>query len=113
MADEHGDVTAAGIGTATAVCGDEVLGFGHPMNFTGPSSMSLHGARATHIQDDSVFGGFKSANIGAPIGTVDGDRTAGLHAVTGPTPTTYDVTSDATDGASSSTARASRTRCPT
>ena len=37
----YGTITAAGVGTATAVCGDEVLAFGHPMNFTGPATMSL------------------------------------------------------------------------
>ena len=87
----YGTITAAGVGTATAVCGDEVLAFGHPMNFTGPATMSLHGARATHIQDDQTLSGFKVANLGAPIGTVDGDRLAGLHAEKGALPTSYDV----------------------
>ena len=100
----YGTVTAAGIGTATAVCGDQVLAFGHPMNYTGPSSMTLHGARATHIQDDQTLSGFKVANIGAPVGTVDGDRLAGLHATTSAVPTTYDITSDASQARTSSTA---------
>lgn len=95
----YGTITAAGVGTATAVCGDEVLAFGHPMNFTGPATMSLHGARATHIQDDQTLSGFKVANIGAPIGTVDGDRLAGLHAAKGALPTSYDVSSEASQGA--------------
>jgi hypothetical protein len=94
----YGTITAAGVGTATAVCGDEVLAFGHPMNFTGSATMSLHGARATHVQDDQTLSGFKVANIGAPIGTVDGDRLAGLHAEKGALPTSYDVSSDASQG---------------
>lgn len=94
----YGTITAAGVGTATAVCGTEVLGFGHPMNFTGRSSMSLHGARATHIQDDQTLGGYKVANLGAPVGTIDQDRLAGLHAVTGDAPTAYDVVSHADEG---------------
>ncbi|MEP6666758.1 MAG: SpoIVB peptidase S55 domain-containing protein, partial [Nocardioidaceae bacterium] len=32
----YGDVTSAGVGTATAVCGDEVIAFGHPMLWSGP-----------------------------------------------------------------------------
>jgi hypothetical protein len=39
----YGDVTYAGIGTATAVCGNQVLAFGHPMLWSGPSTLSMHG----------------------------------------------------------------------
>jgi len=102
-----GAVTIAGVGTATAVCGNEVLGFGHPMNYTGPSTMTLHGARATHIQDDPTVSGFKSANIGAPIGTVDEDRLAGLHAVKGALPPGTPFTSVANAGAGDYTATSS------
>jgi hypothetical protein len=92
----YGTVTAAGLGTATMVCGDEVVGFGHPMNFSGPSTMGLHGARALLIQDDPTFSGFKVANLGAPVGTVDSDRAAGVHAAKGALPGTIPVTSRAT-----------------
>ena len=64
----YGDVSATGVGTATAVCGNEVLAFGHPMAYTGPSQMSMHGADAVHVQEDPVGPGFKVANAGAPIG---------------------------------------------
>jgi hypothetical protein len=94
--ESYGTVTAAGVGTATMVCGNEVVGFGHPMDFTGPSSLSLHGARAVTIQDDPVNSGFKVANLGAPIGTVDKDRNAGIHGVTGAVPTGSVITSTAT-----------------
>ncbi|WP_445255526.1 hypothetical protein [Nocardioides aurantiacus] len=100
----YGTLTAAAVGTATAVCGDEVLGFGHPMNFTGASTMSLHGATATHVQDDSVFGGFKVANLGAPVGTVDRDRLAGIRGSQGARPTEHDVRSVAVQGGESQTA---------
>jgi len=92
----YGTVTAAGLGTATMVCGDEVVGFGHPMNFSGPSTMGLHGARALLIQDDPTVSGFKVANLGAPVGTVDSDRAAGIHAAKGALPGTIPVTSQAT-----------------
>ncbi|ROR90820.1 hypothetical protein [Nocardioides aurantiacus] len=100
----HGTLTAAAVGTATAVCDGEVVGFGHPMNFTGASTLSMHGATATHIQDDSVFGGFKVANLGAPVGTVDRDRLAGIRGRAGGLPTRYDVRTTATQGADARTA---------
>lgn len=96
----YGTVTAAGLGTATLVCGDEIVGFGHPMQFSGPSTMSLHGARTLLIQEDPTLSGFKVANLGAPIGTVDGDRMVGIHAATGALPHSIPVTAAANDGAS-------------
>ena len=56
-----GDVTMAGIGTATSVCGDRVVGFGHPMNWTGDTTLGLHPADAIYVQEDLVAG-FKVAN---------------------------------------------------
>jgi hypothetical protein len=95
----YGTVTAAGVGTATTVCGREVTGFGHPMSFTGASRLTLHGARTVLIQDDSLGSGFKVANLGAPVGSVDQDRMAGLHATTGATPSTSTLAATASDGA--------------
>ena len=105
----YGTVSIAGVGTATAVCGSEILGFGHPFNFTGPSTMSLHGARATHIQDDQTLSGFKVSNLGAPIGTVDGDRMAGLHAVPGALPPSTHVTATSSEAGTEYTADTSVT----
>lgn len=97
----YGDVTTAGVGTATAVCGDEVLAFGHPMDLTGAARMSLHGARAIYIQEAPNDASFKVANLGAPVGTVDGDHRAGLHGVLGSTPAVTVVTSHVSvDGSS-------------
>ena len=92
----YGTVTAAAIGTATAVCGDHVVGFGHPLNFAGDTTYSLHGADAVTIQPDVAFPSYKLANLGAPIGTVTEDRLTGIHGVTGALPAVYDVTSSAT-----------------
>lgn len=91
----YGTVTTAGVGTATAICGGEIIGFGHPMNFTGSSTMSLHGASATHIQDDLVSSS-KIANIGAPTGKIDRDRLAGIRGREGALPTAYPLTAKAT-----------------
>lgn len=74
----YGDLSAVGVGTATAVCGDQVLAFGHPMNFTGASGMTMHGADALYIQEDPAGTGFKVANTTAPIGAIAKDRMAGL-----------------------------------
>jgi hypothetical protein len=91
----YGAVPAAAFGTATMVCGSEVVGFGHPMNFTGPSAMSLHPAQTIVIQDDPTVAGFKVANLGQPIGVIDLDRQAGIHGVVGQTPADYPITSTA------------------
>ena len=96
----YGDVTTAGVGTVTAVCGSEVLAFGHPMNDTGPATLTLHGADAIYIQTDPSAP-FKVANLTAPVGTVNGDRLAGLHGVLGGLPATSRITSYvASDGRS-------------
>lgn len=89
----YGDLTAAGVGTATAVCGDEVIAFGHPFFFTGPTGMSAHNADAIYIQDDPAWTPFKVANVTAPTGTVDQDRLAGIHALLGPLPETTAIRS--------------------
>jgi len=78
----YGDVTSAGVGTATMVCGTEVLAFGHPAFYTGPSSMTMHAADALYIQRDA-FVSFKVANVSGPVGGFDRDRLAGLHGVLG------------------------------
>jgi hypothetical protein len=92
----YGDFTAAGIGTTTAVCPDGVLAFGHPFTFTGATSMSVHSAQAVYVQPDPVFSGFKVANPGGVVGTLDQDRLAGIRGQLGPTPPTIPISSDIT-----------------
>lgn len=86
----YGTITLAGLGTATMVCGpaedQKIIGFGHPMEYSGESTKSLHGARALLVQDDSTGGAYKLANIGAAIGTVDQDRLTGIRGVPGALP---------------------------
>jgi hypothetical protein len=91
----YGDVSTIGVGTATAVCGDQVLAFGHPMAFTGPSKLTMHGADAVYVQEDPVGPGFKVANAGAPVGAILQDRLSGLMGVQDATavPGTTDITS--------------------
>jgi hypothetical protein len=91
----YGDVSAVGVGTATAVCGEEVLAFGHPMALSGPSRMTMHGADALMIHEDPVSAGFKLANATAPVGSITQDRWAGIFGIQNESaiPTTTDVTS--------------------
>src|SRR4051794_19729595 len=92
----YGDVAAAGVGTTTARCGDSVIAFGHPMNFDGPTSLSVHNATAIVIQDD-LIAPFKLANIGGLVGTLDQDRMTGIRGLLGAAPTPVVVTSHVTD----------------
>ena len=100
-----GDVTAAAVGTVTAVCDGEALLFGHPLLFNGATSLTAHQASAVFVQPDPIFGPFKVANVGGVAGTVDQDRLAGLHTEVGALPTTTRVRSTLT----SAETRASRT----
>jgi hypothetical protein len=93
----YGDVSAAGVGTTTAVCGDQVVAFGHPMNFDGPTALSAHTARAITIQDDPAGVPFKLANVGGVVGTLDQDRLSGIRAILGDAPTPIPVTSTVND----------------
>jgi hypothetical protein len=92
----YGDITAGGVGTVTSVCEGRLVGFGHPMMFSGRTTLSLHPADAVYVQEDSLGAPFKLANMGAPVGTIDQDRTAGISGVFGEglAPDTMDVTSN-------------------
>jgi hypothetical protein len=96
-----GDVLMAGVGTVTSVCGGDVVGFGHPMNFSGDSTMTLHPADALYVQGDATP--FKVANIGPVVGTVFGDHTTGLTGRFGAAPSATRVSSTVTWGARSRT----------
>ena len=97
----YGDVTAAGVGTATQVCDGRVVGFGHPMRFSGPATMSLHPADALYVQEDPLGAPFKVANLGDPVGTITDDHLTGITATFGALPDELTVTSDVTSGARS------------
>lgn len=97
----YGDVDAVGVGTVTSVCGDRVVGFGHPFSFAGDTSLSLHPAEALYVQEDSLGAPFKVAGAGAPVGTVTDDRLAGITSTFGPLPASATITSSvAYDGRS-------------
>lgn len=76
----YGDVTFGAIGTTTYVCGNQALAFGHPLLFNGAEALGANDATALTVVHDPVFGSFKLANIGKPMGTVDQDRLTGIRA---------------------------------
>jgi hypothetical protein len=82
----YGDFSAVATGTTTMVCDNTVVGFGHPLAFTGDSTATLHGSKAVYIQEDSLGSPFKVANPTAPVGVMDQDRRAGIKGVLGPIP---------------------------
>jgi len=92
----YGSVAYAGIGTATIVCGDYVVAFGHPFLFAGAG---LDGAMLDGSVVATVPGGgfepnpFKIANIGGLRGTIDQDRLNGIRGVVGKRPPLTTLTS--------------------
>ncbi|WP_164519504.1 SpoIVB peptidase S55 domain-containing protein [Nocardioides ferulae] len=88
----YGDVTQAGVGTVTSVCGDDVTAFGHPMTFLGETTMSLHPADVLYVQRETVGPPFKLANLGLPAGTVTDDHTTGLTGFIGALPESVEIT---------------------
>ncbi len=87
-----GDITYGGVGTATSVCDNKVVGFGHPQLFSGKTSQALLPASAVYIQEDRSQVPFKVANLGAPVGTITDDRMAGLTGSFGDLPPSVTIT---------------------
>jgi hypothetical protein len=92
----YGDFTAAGIGTTTMVCAGQVVGFGHPFNWTGDSSLTMHSADTIYVQADPTLTGFKVANPTGPVGGITGDHLAGISGPLGQIPAATNVHSVAT-----------------
>jgi hypothetical protein len=88
----YGDLTAAGIGTTTAVCGNQAVAFGHPLAFAGPARYGANDGNALAIIKDETLGSFKMANLAAPLGKVDQDRFTGVRADLTALPALADVT---------------------
>lgn len=95
----YGDVSAGGIGTATATCGNLVLGWGHPFFWQGPVTFGMNGADVLKVIRDpsSIFGGFKFAVMTDLHGTVDQDRLTAIRGIEGLRPTIVPITTDVTN----------------
>ena len=95
----YGEVSAIGYGTATAVCDGKVVGFGHPFDYRGETSLTMHGGSTVYVQEDALFGSYKLVNPSAPVGTITQDRLAGIAGTEGEVPESTRVTSTVTDDA--------------
>ncbi|MFT4082821.1 MAG: hypothetical protein QM638_09555 [Nocardioides sp.] len=97
----YGDVAMAGIGTVTSVCDGGLVGFGHPMDGTGTTSLALLTADAVTIQPDNLNASFKVANLGQVAGIINQDRTPAIAGPLGAGPRVGNVTATSTyDGTS-------------
>lgn len=99
----YGDITFAGVGTATSVCNGTVVGFGHPLYQLGATTEGLHPADAIYIQPDSLGGPFKVANVSPIAGTITQDRLTGITGTFGELPSSATITSTVTQGADTRT----------
>jgi hypothetical protein len=87
----YGDVTYGAVGTATAVCGDRVVAFGHPFDFAGAvDDLSMQGANVLTIVTDpsQAYRPFKIAILAEHHGLIDQDRMAGVRGVEARLPST-------------------------
>ncbi|HEU4450011.1 MAG TPA: hypothetical protein VFR63_08560 [Gaiellaceae bacterium] len=92
-----GDVTVGGVGTTTLVCDGRVLAFGHPMSWTGETTLGARAADTITIVEDPFWGSYKLANIAESVGVVTQDRLAGIMGRIGVAPPTSPITSTVTD----------------
>lgn len=88
----RGDVTIGAVGTVTAIDGDHVLAFGHPLLGIGNVALPLAPAYVTAVVSSSVVP-FKLANSGQnPLGTIAQDRPAAVAGILGDGPAMIPVT---------------------
>lgn len=80
-----GDLDACAAGTLTAVDGDRVLAFGHPLFGAGAVSLPLAPAYV-HTVVPSQAQSFKLASSGRPLGVVERDDETGLGGTLGEVP---------------------------
>lgn len=81
-----GDLFSGGVGTVTAICGDTVWAFGHPLDFSGATSLSMHNASAALIvrDDTGLAGSYKQvARVGQQIGTITEDGYGAIRGTVG------------------------------
>jgi len=88
-----GDLISGSIGTVTAVCGNTVYAFGHPMDLIGTTSLAMANASTALIVPDGTgtVGSYKQVSqIGEPLGMITQDRLVGIRGTVGST-TTYGI----------------------
>ena len=72
-----GDIDLSGMGTLTAVDGDRVLAFGHPMFGSGETNLPLAVGRVEAIVPSSMFS-FRLSSTGRVIGRLTQDRDSAI-----------------------------------
>jgi hypothetical protein len=85
----YGAITYAAVGTATAVCGDYVVAFGHEFFLSGGGAAEGMNAAdvLTVVSDPSgIYGPWKLAQVAEPHGYIDQDVEAGIRGVEGRLP---------------------------
>ncbi len=83
-----GDGLMGAVGTVTAICGDDVWAFGHPMDFAGKTTLGMANASAAMVVPDAtgIIGSYKQVTaIGQPQGTITQDRLVGIKGTLGTT----------------------------
>jgi hypothetical protein len=98
----YGAISYAGVGTATIVCGDYVVAFGHAFRHTGgrTDGAVLGGEIVATIPPGTGFSypyPFKIANLGGLEGTLDQDRLSGVRGIMGRRPGLTEITSTVTN----------------
>lgn len=73
----NGDMTMGAIGTVTYVDGDRIVAFGHPFLKKGSMNYFMHNAYIFTIVNN-MSSSFKLGSIGAEIGKISQDRSAGI-----------------------------------
>jgi hypothetical protein len=93
----YGDVTYAGIGTATFRCGARVVAFGHPFLLRGATrGVGVNGAEILATVNGDLFH-FKLGNVTDLRGELDQDRWGGIRGILGETPALLPVRSSLTN----------------
>ena len=92
----RGDFWLGGVGTVTYVDGSTVVGFGHPMWWSGPSAMFMNNAWIDGVWPSSMEP-YKLARPAALRGTITQDRFAGVLGVDGTLPGRMPITARATN----------------
>ena len=76
----YGDFSAGGVGTVTAVDGDRVAAFGHPMSYMGNVNYFMSDASIVGSAG-GILNGLKVSSFGKLIGRVNQDRYSGVSGI--------------------------------
>ena len=105
----HGDVWAGAAGTVTYVEGAKLLGFGHPLDWSGQTEVYLTNAWVSGIWS-SAQASYKLMAPAMLRGTITQDRGSGVAGIIGVKPVDTPITSSATLGARTVTSSAAMPR---